>query len=151
MTRTGKFALSLLLFASAGAQAGQVIYTCAGRAGVRILQDTPCAASGARQLGTRSYEAPRDAPEAARRLELIDRQVHAEWAADREAAKPRIGRRRAAAGRYAPQHAGASRRDLQRARCQLARIQVDDTGHSRRPRRDRGQLEDEAIDACFAL
>lgn len=145
---TWTFALAMLL-ACASVQAQQVIYTCVGKAGARILQDTPCADSGARQLAARSYETPRVAPDAARRLEAIDRQVHAEWAADRASAQPRY-RQRAVAARD-PQHATDSRRGLQRSRCERARSEVEAASRSRHARRDRAQLEDEATDACFAL
>ena len=135
-----KFALPLML-ACIGAHAQQVIYTCAGKGGARVVQDAPCADSGTRQLAARSYAIPRDPPDAARRLALIDRQVHAGWAADRRVEQPRYRRERAASGR----------RDHQRARCELARARVEAASRSRHPRGDRGWLEDEATDACFAL
>ena len=147
--RTWTLLLPLLL-ACAGAQAQQVIYTCAGRAGTHVLQDRPCADSGTRQLAARSYQAPREAPGNARRLDAIDRAVHAQWAADREALQPR-SKSRARSVRHDVQASAAGRRAMQRARCEQARAQVDAASRSRHPHRDRGQLEDEAIDACFAL
>lgn len=148
--KTRKLLLLPLLFACAGAHAQQVIYTCAGKAGTHVLQDTPCADSGTRQLATRTYQAPRDMPGAARRLETIDREVHAQWAADRDALQPRYTSRTRVA-RRGVQASVTGRRALQRERCEQARAYVDAATRSRHPRRDRGQLEDEAIDACFAL
>ncbi|HSR64605.1 MAG TPA: hypothetical protein VLM17_03240 [Xanthomonadaceae bacterium] len=134
-----------LVLACGCARAQQVIYTCAGKEGARILQDTPCADAGLRQLAARSFAAPRDPPDAARRLEAIDRQVHAEWAAERRVESPRARRRVVANGTL------VSRRDRQRAQCDGLRARVQAAARSRHPRRDRGQLEDDAIDACFAL
>ena len=148
--KTWKLLLWPLLFACAAAHAQQVIYTCAGQGGTHVLQDSPCADSGTRQLAARSFRTPREAPDNARRLEAIDREVHAQWAADREAFQPRY-RPRAGDGRRGLQASAPGRRPLQRARAELARAQVGGASPRRHPRRDRGQLEDEAIDACFAL
>ena len=139
-----------LLFACAGAHAQQVIYTCAGKAGTHVLQDRPCADSGTRQLAAHSYRAPREVPGNARRLDAIDREVHTQWAADRDALQPRY-KSRAGVARRGGQASASGRRALQRERCEQARAQVDAASRSRHPRRDRGELEDEAIDACFAL
>lgn len=148
--KTWTLLLLPLLFACAGAHAQQVIYTCAGKAGTHVLQDRPCADSGTRQIAARSYQAPREAPGNARRLEAIDREMHAQWAADRDALQPRY-KSRASVARRGMETSAAGRRALQRERCETARAQVDAASRSRHPRRDRGQLEDEAVDACFAL
>ena len=126
-----------------GAQ--QVIHACCGVSGPVVYQDAPCA-DGSRELATRTYSTPHDPPDAARRLEAIDRQVHAQWAHERWPDAGVARRRRELVGRENPDE-----RDLDRRRCHAARAAVTRAARSRSFRGDRAALEEAAVDACFTL
>ncbi|NUS38855.1 MAG: hypothetical protein HOQ02_07500 [Lysobacter sp.] len=146
--------IALLLacgIASTGA-AAQTIYTCNAAGGGRGYQDAPCASTGMRPQAERTFATPRDAPDAARRLEAIDRQVHAGWERDRDrwAGAGASVRRRGVALRRASD-AAPDARDLARQRCQVARDSVDRMSRGRHAHPRRGEMEQAAVDACFAL
>lgn len=144
--KTGNVVVVLLLWTLAplcGAQ--QVtVHACRDAHGQRVYQDAPCAA-GLREVAVRTYATPIDPPDAARRLEAIDRQVHAGWERDRW---PDAGgsRRRIASG---PVREDA--RDAARRQCRAARAAAARAARSRNGRVDRSLLEETAVDACFAL
>jgi hypothetical protein len=145
--KTGNVVAIVLLWCVASAcGAQQVIHACRDARGGRVYQDAPCAGDGLREVGSRTYATPRDPPDAARRLEVIDRQVHAEWARERA---PRVGVVRR--GVLVSDRVSADGRDLDRRRCHAARAAAERAARSRTFRGDRTALEGAAMDACFAL
>ena len=127
--------------------AQQVIHACRDARGGRVYQDASCG-PGQREVASRVYSTPRDAPDAARRLEAIDRQVHAEWEHDRwDAVGNHSTRRRG----VAVDRVTADQRDLDRRQCRASRAAVARAMRSRSVRSDRTALEEAAVDACFAL
>ena len=126
-------------------EAQQVIHACRGVSGAVVYQDAPCTGS-TREVATRTYPTPHDAPDAARRLEAIDRQVHAQWEHERWAGAGVTRRRNGLVERGSPDG-----RDVDRRRCHAARAAVTRATRSRSFRGDRAALEEAAVDACFAL
>jgi hypothetical protein len=145
--KTGNVIAIMLSWCVASAcDAQQVIYACRDAHGGRVYQDAPCAAEGLREVGSRTYATPRDPPDAARRLEAIDRQVHADWAHERWGNGGTVRRRALVSDRVS-----LDGRELDRRRCHAARAAVDRATRSRTFRGDRAALEEAAVDACFAL
>lgn len=144
--KTGNVVVVLLLWSLAPLCGAQqvMIHACRDAHGLRVYQDAPCA-GGLREVAVRTYAPPRDPPDAARRLEAIDRQVHAGWERDRwpDAGVPR---RRIASGSVRE-----DARDTARRQCRAARAAAARATRSRNFRGDRTVLEEAAVDACFAL
>jgi len=150
--KTGNVIAIVLWWCVASAcNAQQVIHACRDAHGGRAYQDAPCAEDGLRELGSRTFATPRDPPDAARRLEAMDRQVHADWARDRWMGNGATRRRAAAGDRLALDGHALDARDLDRRRCHAARAAVDRAARSRTFRGDRATLEEAAVDACFSL
>lgn len=145
--KTGNVVWAMLVlwgFASAcGAQ--QVIHACRAASGAVVYQDAMCA-NGMREVAVRTYVTPRDPPDAARRLDAIDRQVHAQWEHERWAGAGPVRRRGTIIERVSPDE-----RDLDRRRCHAARAAVTRAARSRTFHGDRAALEEAVVDACFAL
>lgn len=131
--------------------AQQVIHACRDAHGGRVYQDAPCTDAGLRELGSRTYATPHDPPDAARRLEAMDRQVHADWSRDRWTSNGAPHRRIAAGDRASFDGRATDERALDRRRCHAARTAVDRATRSRSFRGDRAALEEAAVDACFSL
>jgi hypothetical protein len=137
--------ITLLWLAASACDAQQVIHVCRDAGGATSYRDAPCAAAGLREVAARRFLAPHDPPDAARRLEAIDRLVHAQWQRERwsgaVAPRPRV---RAEAR-------ASDERDDDRRRCRAARAAVSRAMHSRHVAHDRAALEEAEVDACFAL
>lgn len=150
--KTGNVIAIVLWWCVASAcNAQQVIHECRDAHDGRVYQDAPCTEAGLRELGSRTYATPRDPPDAARRLEAMDREVHADWARDRWAGNGARRRRMSAAGRLALDGRALDARDVDRRHCHAARAAVDRATRSRTFRGDRAALEEAAVDACFSL
>jgi hypothetical protein len=138
--------IALLWLAACTCHAQQVtLHVCRDARGATSYRDAPCADAGLREIAARTYVAPHDPPDAARRLEAIDRQVHAQWQHERWSA-PVASRRR-----MAVEERASDGRDEDRRRCRAARAAVSRAMRSRRVVADRAALEEAAVDACFAL
>lgn len=137
--------IMLLWLAATACDAQQVIHVCRDAHGATSYRDAPCAADGQREVASRTYLTPQDPPDAARRLEAIDRQVHAEW--QRERQNGAVASRR----RMPVDERAVEGRDADRRRCRAARAAVGRAMHSRHVVVERAALEEAAVDACFAL
>lgn len=137
--------ITLLWLAASACEAQQVIHVCRDAHGAASYRDEPCTAEGLREVSARTYLTPHEPPDAARRLEAIDRQVHAEWQRERSGGAVASRRRGPVDDR------ASDGRDDDRRRCRAARAAVNRAMHSRRVVVERAALEEAAVDACFAL
>ena len=132
--------VAMLLLAGGGAQAQQVIWKCTDAKGALAYRSGPCVA-GERELGTRTYEAAPDRPQALAERRRIEAEMER---------RGRTEHSRAASYRRASRSA-PTERDVRKAHCKQARQSRDGAIRRGAQRAQRDALERSVIDACFGL